>query len=493
MDGAMKEKVIGAITDAAHQVCGNSYATEEIRNLVLSSVSFPNKNDDLDGKPHDVEIRIALSLFHHARKRKRRDSHSIELISDFGLARAVHSPIDVADLFCQALNQHWDVRVDYSGILCLVTEERSRSLRASGRLPCPRCVKWCKGEKGLWWHQQLKHGIGHSEATEHASTERTTLALIPYTPAELIRAPVGESIKMPRFGKSEDDVFGFAREGNLEALQALILAGADVSDAWDSKGALPLHWAAGSGHCSVVRYLVRHCNCNPNVGQRGKRSFSGRTALHWAARNGHLDVVKYLVEDCKVNLDAVTADGTSAFGWACWQGHLEIMKYLKRRGCDVHKTNSFGCNAVLWCAQGEGNRLESMQWLLSIGCRMCVTNTNGHGALHKAAQRGRDDLVDWLVHHLKPMSFSWIGPDTEGCCPSDLAGMEGHVDLATKLAEHETALARILYNQPSTEIPEWITLSADDFKFASNVWESWGGTRRLQKALLHKDSRSPSK
>ena len=156
MDDSMKEKLIGAITDAAHQLCGTSYTTEEIRSLVHSSVSFPNKNGDLDGKPHDVEIRIALSLFHKARKRKRGESLPIDLISDFGLARVVQTPIEVADLFCQILNQEWDVRIDYSGIMCLVTEERSQSLRASGRLPCPRCVKWCKGEKGLWWHQQ-KH------------------------------------------------------------------------------------------------------------------------------------------------------------------------------------------------------------------------------------------------------------------------------------------------------------------------------------------------
>lgn len=95
----------------------------------------------------------------------------------------------------------------------------------------------------------------------------------------------------------------------------------------DRRGASPLHWAAGSGHLDITRYLVEECACDPVQGQRGKRSFSGRTALHWAARNGHLDIVQYLVRNLGVDLEAATIDGTTAFCWASWQGHLKIMEY----------------------------------------------------------------------------------------------------------------------------------------------------------------------
>lgn len=266
-------------------------------------------------------------------------------------------------------------------------------------------------------------------------------------------------------------------------------------------------WAAGSGHLHIVEYLIEQYDCSPNQGQKGKRSFSGRTPLHWSARNGHLDVVQYLVDNCHVDMDATTADGTTAFCWASWQGHLQVMKFLYQSGANVKKENSFGCTAVLWCAQGEGN-VETMEWLQSIGLSLVTTNSNGHGALHKSAQRKRRDLCEWLFNSVLDSLgdgnidiFNNIGPDTEGCCPSDLAGMAGDDELALFIAKQET---RLIHRWSSTQmllpgnrqdnllhcsLPKWLQQEDSQVQHIANenelnVWESRGGVRRMQRAIL---------
>jgi ankyrin repeat protein len=491
---ALQGKICTDVLDAAIQLCGGSHSSAELLTLVPPTISFSNKEkkvDDVSGKPHDVEIRIALSLYHRTRTQTKHASGSltIEITSDYGLVRTVSSSNDLANLFVQILSQSWDVRSDNSGILCLVTEERSQNLRSMNLLPCPICVKWCKGEKGLWWHQQRVHGREHSQASEQASKERTILALIRYMPDEATTAQNKHSSSLPLIEllqKPQEtmDIFEMARRGCLEEIQSLLSNDIETANTQDSKGSFPLHWASGFGHLSVVHYLVEVCKCDPNVGQRGKRSFSGRTPLHWAARNGHLDVVKYLVENCNVQKDATTLDGTSAFCWACWQGHLDVMMYLQKCGCDIHKMNSFGCNAALWCAQGQQNDIHTMKWLNSMGCRIDLINSNGHGTLHKAAQRGKADMVHWLVRHTKPVTFAWLGPDSDGCCPSDLAGMEGHVDLAMLIVDYEMQILKQLLENSHESIPDWLLQSGQNLHVIFYDWEPWGGVRRLQKYYL---------
>lgn len=259
-----------------------------------------------------------------------------------------------------------------------------------------------------------------------------------------------------------------------------------------------MHWAAGCGRLDFVSHLIERCNCCPDRGQQGKRSFLGRTPLHWASRNGHLNVVKYLTSSCTVNIDAKTSDGTTAFCWASWQGHLKIMQYLRQRGCDIHMANSFGCNAVLWSAQGVGNTCETMAWLLESGSVFNLVNSNGHSALHKAAQRGSLRTVTWLVNTLLfDKDIEWallIGPDMEGNCPSDLCGMEGHESLALWVSkcECDCITRSIQCVDDSSCIPSWLqrdfpetkSCTITDINNIRTQWGNGGGIRRMALGLI---------
>jgi ankyrin repeat protein len=331
----------------------------------------------------------------------------------------------------------------------------------------------------------------------------------------------------------------------------------DCATRTDSHGATVLHWAAGQGHVDVVQFLVEHTGCQIDTPQRGHRSFGGRTALHWAARHGHVEIVQYLLHDALDTLgsdglqrrvEAMTQDGTTAFGWAAWQGHVSVLRLLHERyRANVQTTNQFGCNAALWASQGpssarnnadngssnDRDTLMVLQWLERVGCSLYAVNHSGHGVLHKAAQRGRRDLCEWFIeqrlfatkdsvnddqkengnrdespsapqsHSNVPSSikqslpplFHLIGPDKEGCTPSDLAGMEHHTELAMYLARQEMALVAAATAPSLTSLkqyeaevwPGWLTpmSSASEIRTAQQwwMWEPGAGVYRMRSVL----------
>lgn len=342
---------------------------EQLKDIAFSAISFPNgwpvggkDADSIGGKPHDVEVRAALALYHRVRvftlpcdrreeddekqvpaKRKKtatgKPAHSkpIELISDMGTSRSFNSPRSLAKLLATDLEQELSrnttiqfasIREGDSGIICLVSKGRANQLAAADRLPCQHCLQWFKGEKGLWWHLLSSHSsrVEYSEATEVASNSK---AVVLYDEGHSNKRHASSKSQVAKqiSPKSEElDAFELTRRGRIDSLRQIILGGFNPNTSLDRNGASVLHWAAGSGQLEIVSYLLQECDCDPNMTQKGKRSFSLRTPLHWAARNGHLPVVKYLVLHCKANIDAATQDGTTAFCWASWQGHIRIMK-----------------------------------------------------------------------------------------------------------------------------------------------------------------------
>jgi len=81
----------------------------------------------------------------------------------------------------------------------------------------------------------------------------------------------------------DDALIKASENGDLEAVDAFLKAGADVH-AWDDRA---LHWTSGNGHLEVVKVLLE---AGANV------HADDDCALQWASKNGHLEVVKVLKE-----------------------------------------------------------------------------------------------------------------------------------------------------------------------------------------------------
>ncbi|KAG7373158.1 ankyrin repeat domain protein [Nitzschia inconspicua] len=475
----------------------------------------------------------------YSKKRLATEQPSVIITSDLGLSREISSSKKLAELIVPLMeddfrnNSHWglapDVRCQPSGVISLITWQRFHTLRQQyDMFPCPQCIKWCKGEKGLWWHQQMHHQQQHEQATVVAQAASNSECAIVLYNSDNNNNRLYSPDDTP---KNDDDITSLqddlpidplicVQNGNLSRLVQLVRSNHQFQPATfvDRNGATALMWAAGGGHLEMVKYLLEECQCDPLQPQRGKRSFAGRTALHWASRNGHLAVVRYLVtannkennknipQDKQRLLEAATQDGTTAFGWACWQRHLEIMKFLHQEGCTIDNVNSFGCSPVLWCSQGtRGDGLAALKWLKVQGCRMRRVNNNGHGVLHKAAQRGQREVGEWFVREciwnnitvVKSKEdvdeiLALVSPDTEGYCPSDLAGMEGHTDFAKFLAQVEMKVCQTLQRLPSFELPNGycdggsVVGPSDliDHMDIICIWERYGGLRRMKSSLL---------
>ena len=122
--------------------------------------------------------------------------------------------------------------------------------------------------------------------------------------------------------------------------------------------------------------------------------------MHWAARNGRIAVCDWLIHKKNIDVNIEADDGTVPFHFAVWTNNIPMVKWLVEVAhCDIHKLNSYGCNASQWGAlNGDVDMLRLLQ---SYGLDLGLLNLNGHSAVHKAAVNGRLDACKWLLTGFK--------------------------------------------------------------------------------------------
>jgi ankyrin repeat protein len=252
-----------------------------------------------------------------------------------------------------------------------------------------------------------------------------------------------------------------ARDGSLEAARVLIDAGANLNAA-DPNGMTPLMMAITNGQIRVAQLLV-----DKGADVRAA-DWYGRTPL-WAAveirnldmRSGATDngidrddamrlMASILDKGVDVNarvkefpparrymlplgsLEWVDITGQTAFTRAAQSADLEAMQLLLAKGADPKITTFNGTNALMMAAgvnwvigQTYGSRwLEAVQLCLELGFDVNAVNQMGLAAVHGAANRGSDDVIELLASRGARLDVA----DKEGRTP--LAWAEG-VFLAT--------------------------------------------------------------
>ena len=226
----------------------------------------------------------------------------------------------------------------------------------------------------------------------------------------------------------------------------------------DDQGRTALHFAAASGHASVVKILL-DCGASRYVRSNGidadgvytqeglgisplecaikscdvitVKQFVpidiqqhgvdhvGCTLLHYAASSGSKDIAELLLNE-GLDLHAVTNERATALHTASICGHAAVVDVLLSNGADVRAEDENGSTPLL-VAAAAGDR-DSMIKLTSAGAEVSTKNAHDSTMLHVAAQ---NDYVDALDNKI----FNVLDTDcrnTSGQTPLFLATYFGH-------------------------------------------------------------------
>jgi ankyrin repeat protein len=321
-------------------------------------------------------------------------------------------------------------------------------------------------------------------------------------PAAAAAVPAGDDdqdeapVRQPAASGGLTPLVFAARQGDVESTKILLAAGADVNQQ-TAYGWTALLTATQNRHYTLALYLLDH-GADVNLANAG-----GWTPLYLATDNrnieggdyptrtpdiDHFEFIKKLLDKgANVNARAIDStetrtvftnqwlneDGATPFLRAAQSGDVKLMRLLLSKGADpliATKKNVTALAVASGIGWVEGithesspeESLEAVKMCLELGIDPNAVDADGRRAIHGAAHKGRNEVVQLLVDHGAKLDVRDKGSrDTRagplvghGWLPLDWSEGLVRVGVQSAIPHPETAaLLRKLMAQQGLDVP----------------------------------------
>ncbi len=233
---------------------------------------------------------------------------------------------------------------------------------------------------------------------------------------------------------SDSPVADAAMRGDAEAVEALIIQGADVNVP-QGDGMTALHWAAERADAELVRILL-----DAGADVTPVTRIGDYTPLHLAAKAGSAGAVEALLE-AGSDAHAATATGAvTALHFAAGAGSADAIASLARHGADVDVLESEWEQTPLMFAAAN-DRVEAVRALLALEAdltlRTRVVDIVDRAAVDREAGEARAEVLEKLRAEAEDPR-SWR-PTPEQVRAAVRAGHEVQASRTRALADQEEA------------------------------------------------------
>jgi ankyrin repeat protein len=228
-----------------------------------------------------------------------------------------------------------------------------------------------------------------------------------------------------------------ARDGQGDAVRALLEAHADINAQTEADKSTPLLLALINGHYDLARFLIDRGANVALTSTDGLGPLYAVIDVQWAPhtwypqpvtaqeKTTYLELIDDLIEhhaDVNAKLSRklwfrvfandetwVDVTGATPFWRAAYAGDLDAMKVLTTHGAETNvasKSNdtplmvAAGLGwAAYWTSNASSSRLDAVKFCLDHGADINTRDAKGYSAIHGAAFRGDNTMIEYLLAH----------------------------------------------------------------------------------------------